>query len=106
MGNNETIDLAQKILAWVSVNEPVDNFQELIEQSKLEENKLKLNIERLHSAGIIEGQLIKTLGQREFVHANNVRLSYGGTLELQRLIDSKKLLKDVEINLGAIKFKL
>jgi hypothetical protein len=102
----ETLNLAEKILIWIHINEPINNFNELIEKSEVEEEKLKLNIERLQSARLIEGTLLKTLGKVNFVHAFNIRLTYAGINELKRILNSRKLVKGIEVNLGALKFKL
>jgi hypothetical protein len=102
---DESFSLTEKILLYISKNEPIDNFQELIEKSGLPKDKIKLNIERLHSANLIEGSLHGGLGNRHFVAATNIKLSYAGLKETEALI-KKGGVKEMEINLGLLKFKI
>ncbi len=102
----DIFSLSEKILLYVGSNEPINSFSDLILKAGIEESKMKMNIERLHEAGLITGNLVKTLGQQHFVHVHNIKLSYSGVQELTRLINDKKLVSGFEINLGALKFNL
>lgn len=85
MVEKDSFDIAQKLLAYIHENEPVDNIKDLLEKSGVPEDTIKLNLERLHNSGLIEGHLIKTLGSRYFVQVNDLRLSYIGLKELSSL---------------------
>lgn len=101
----EIFDISQKILMYILQNEPVDDISELINDSKIPEDTMKLNIERLHNAGLIEGHLIKGLGSRFFTASSNLRVSYYGLKELTSIIKPNEGEKSViSINVGELKF--
>jgi hypothetical protein len=99
-------DISQKILMYICQNEPVDDVSRLIKDSKIPEDTIKLNIERLYNARLIEGHLIHTVGSRFFSACLNLRISYFGLKELANLI--KPITKEgksiISINIGELNF--
>ncbi len=107
MDYKKTINIAQKILAYILENEPVDDISELVEKSGLPEGTIKLNIERLHRAGLLEGTLVKTLGSQRFVQVDNLMVSYEGIKELGSLFGQTPRGKPaVALEIGELKFEL
>jgi len=105
MGLNETLNISQKLLVYICENEPIDSISDLISKSKLSEDKIKLNIERLHNGDLIEGHLMKALGSRYFVHINDIRLSYAGLSELKRLFSNQESTNSIiQLNIGEMNF--
>lgn len=107
--DNETFfDISQKLLAYIYAHEPIDNISELVEKSGLGEETIKLNIERLHDAGLLSGHLVKGLASRYFVHALDLRLSYNGLKELNSLfmpiIAEKGATSILSIHIGKLEF--
>ncbi len=87
---DEYLEVSQKILAYIQQKEPVYDLASLIKESKLGEETIKLNIVRLHNAGLIEGNLIGSVGTAYFANIFNVRLSYNGIKELKKLMEPYK----------------
>lgn len=107
----DLFDISQKLLAYVYSNEPVDNEKiiDLIMNSKLSEETIKLNIERLHDAGLIRGIFVKPGNKQYFVGVINLTLSYAGILELGNLIrrmENKGASSFLTINIGEFNFDL
>ena len=104
----ESLNIQEMILLYISKNEPMDTQQveEMIEKSGIDENKLHLNIERLKSAELIDGHLTKGLGNQYFVNAIDLRLSQKGIDRITELLEQKKIIKEMEVNLGLIKFRI
>lgn len=102
----DSFDISQKLLAYIHENEPLDNLAELLEKSELPEETIRLNLERLHNANLIEGHLIKTMGSRYFVQVNDLRLSYYGLKELASLVKPMQSegASILPINIGKLEF--
>lgn len=105
---DESFNLSEKVLLYISKNEPLDarKINELVKNSGIEEDRMKLNIERLKQAGLIDGFLRKGLGSDYFTHADSIKLTYSGMKEIDELLKRKQGVKGVEINFGLLKFKI
>ncbi|MBD3389624.1 hypothetical protein GF415_01575 [Candidatus Micrarchaeota archaeon] len=104
---DRSFNLAEKILLYISQHEPInDSFNELIEQSGIDEDEMKLNIERLEKAGLLEGDFIHSIGALRFTHAMDIKLSYSGLKEVDILLRRKQGIKEMEVNLGLLKFRI
>lgn len=103
----ESFNLSELILLYISKNEPLDESKakELLSKSRVDSQRFWLNFDRLKNAGFIDKGIIANYNHNRRI-ISPFALTYAGMEEINKLLKRKQGIKEIEVNIGFLKFKI